>query len=104
MMKKMMTKRGHEWFLPQSVGEFQNAGVNLDRLCDMAGMYLCALMSQRDSHSAETGRPFNPDINSVRSSATPDQKARARVAKMLSKMTPESRAAMLAELSRGGTQ
>lgn len=40
-MRKVTTKHGHEWVLPETVGEFQNAGVNLDELCQMAVVISC---------------------------------------------------------------
>ena len=103
-MKKVTTKHGHEWLCPEAVGEFQAAGVNLDRLCGYAGQYLRKMMSMRSAHAAREGKPFNPSLGYLRRPRiSADEKVKNRVSKITKKLTPELRAALLAELTKEPT-
>lgn len=99
-MRKITTKHGHEWMLPETVGEFQVAGVNLDKLCAWAGIYVTSNMCARSLNASNGKTPFNPNISGIGEWArSPDKKART-IAK---KLTPELRAALLAELTKEPT-
>lgn len=110
-MKEMTTKHGHKWLLPETVGEFQNAGVNLDEVCRWAGQYISKVMASRSSSAVTYNTKFSPDIASFRHHRNPEQSARdkawrdqerlaKKTAKITAKLTPEVRAALLAELQK----
>ena len=113
-MRKVTTSNGHEWVLPETVGEFQNAGVNLDDLCRMAGCYVVHFMNSRSNSAIKHGTPFIADINNRKRYRTPAQIAREKAqreqerlakktSKITKKLTPELRAALLAELTKEPT-
>ena len=100
-MKKVVTKHGHEWLLPETVGEFQNAGVNLDTLCMYAGQYLRTLMGVRSTSAHTDGVKWNPSITGIRGMQnSKEDRAKEKITKIAAKLTPEQRAALLAELTK----
>lgn len=108
-MRKMTTKHGHEWLLPETVGEFQNAGANLDELCRWAGLYVSQVMKSRSDSAVRSGTTFNNDITARTHHRSPEQVARdkaqreqerlaKKTSKITAKLTPALRAALLAQL------
>lgn len=110
-MKEMTTKHGHKWMCPETVGEFQNAGVNLDELCRWAGCYIVQVMNSRSSSAVAHSTPFVSDIATRHHHRSAEQIAREKAqreqerlakktSKITAKLTPEVRAALLAELQK----
>ena len=94
-MRKMRTKKGHEWETPETIEEFQAAGASLDELCYWAGKYIDHMMFVRSSGAIKRGRPFVAEaIPRNRRAVTTSAKAKIAI----SKMSPEVKAAVLAAL------
>lgn len=100
-MKEVTTKHGHKWMCPETVGEFQTAGVNIDEVCRWACLYLNGLMATRSIVANKDGTPFSASITGMRrGKLDPLEKGKARALKIASKLTHEARAALLAELQK----
>lgn len=110
-MKKMVTKHGYEWLLPETVGEFQNAGINLDTLCQLAARNVVNKMENRSKFVSERGLSFWGDISAVRIAKSREererlkaekkqQRALAKARKLLGKIPDEVRAALASEINK----
>lgn len=98
-MRKMMTKHGHEWLMPETVGEFQAAGINIDELCMLAGNGMRNRMNTRSSKTHKNGLKWNPDPAKMPPSGRCAMSPATRLQRLLDKHdSPALREAMTAVL------
>jgi hypothetical protein len=104
-MRNITTKHGHQWVLPETVGEFQNAGVNLDEVCRYAGLYLYNRMASKSNNCIARGEAWTGDFNKARPRRSTNEMSEAKkqriakkVVKITTKLTAYELAALKAEL------